>query len=513
MIAPETSIRVDLDGVHFALEAVQAVARGGAQVELADSARTQMAASRALVSKIVAAGKPVYGITTGLGPLSNRTVAADQARLLQLNLLRSHASGAGEPLPAEVVRAAMLLRANSLAAGFSGVRPELVERILALLNLGLHPVVPSQGSVGASGDLAPLAHLALPLIGEGKLDDGESVRTTTAVLAEHGLDAMELEPKEALALINGTQIIAAHAVLALLDAERLAASATAVAALSLAALGAKHTPFDPRIHAARPHPGQRRVAAQVRSLTADLPELATTSGRIQDPYSLRCIPQIHGAVLDALRPIRETLAIEINAATDNPLIFADDEAVLSGGNFHGHPLALACDSAKLAVASLGTISERRLYLLVDGEERGLPPCLVKEPGVNSGYMIVHYLAASLAAENRVLAHPSSVDSIPTSAGIEDVNTMGATASRHFRQIVANVETMIAGEALAAAQACDLVDRVPGGALGALHARIRERVPLLERDDRIAGDDVAAVLALLREGGLLIPELEDVTDGE
>ena len=513
MIAPERSKVVVLDGASLTLEEVRSVARAGARVGLADDARSRMIESRLLVAKIVEEALPVYGITTGFGALSNRTIPTEQVRRLQHNLLRSHAAGAGEPFPAEVVRAALLLRVNSLAAGYSGVRPELAERLLDFLNLRLHPVVPCQGSVGASGDLAPLAHLTLPLIGEGELDTPGGRLSAAEALRDAGLQPLALEPKEALALINGTQIIAANAVLALLDAERLVAAATSVAALSLAALGARTEPFDDRIHAARPHPGQRRIAAELRSLMGNVAVHPTRSGRIQDPYSLRCIPQIHGAVHDALRPVRETLSIEINAATDNPLIFAADEAVLSGGNFHGHPLALACDSAKLAVATLGTIAERRLNLLVDGEDRGLPPCLVKEPGVNSGYMIVHYLAASLVAENRVLAHPSSVDSIPTSAGIEDVNTMGATASRHFRQIVANVETIVAGEALAAAQACDLTGRVPGGRLGALHARIRERVPMLESDDRMISNDIAVALQLLREGGLNAIEPEELSDGE
>jgi histidine ammonia-lyase len=327
-------------------------------------------------------------------------------------------------------------------------------------------------------------------------------------LARGGLAPLVLAPKEALALINGTQIMAALGTLALLDAERLLAAAVAVAALSLCAVAARREPFDARLHAARPHPGQVATAAAIRALLRPVPEAAAPSPRIQDPYSLRCVPQVHGAVHDAVRPLRATLEIEVNAATDNPLVFAEDGAVISGGNFHGHPLALALDAAKLAVASLGTMVERRIALLVDGAERGLPPCLAAEPGLNSGYMIAHYLAAGLVAENRVLAHPSSVDSIPTSAGVEDYNSMGATAALHFRRVVANVETVVAVEALCAAQACDLAGRVPPGPLGALHARLRERVPPLARDDRIVADDVAAAVGLLREGKLAAPVDEE-----
>ncbi len=493
-----------VDGASLSLDDVAAVARQAVPACLDHTARERMLASRAVVQRIVETRTTAYGITTGFGALSDRAIPTEQVRQLQINLLRSHAAGAGDPLPTEVVRAALLLRANSLAAGRSGVRPELVETILSLLRANIHPIVPSQGSLGASGDLAPLSHLALPLIGEGTVEFGGRERDAASALAERGIAAITLEPKEALALINGTQVIAALAGLALHDAERLVRSATAVAALSLVVLAARHAPFDDRIHAARPHAGQRAVAATIRRLLSAVPEPPPISARVQDPSSLRCIPQIHGPVLDALKPLRETLSVEINAATDNPLIFAEpgeDDAVLSGGNFHGHPLALTTDDAKIDIASLGVIAERRINLLVDGESRGLPACLVAEPGLNSGYMISHYLAASLVAENRILAHPSSVDSIPTSAGVEDVNTMGATAARHFRQIVANVENIIAVEALCAAQACDLTARTPSGPLGQLHARIRAQIPFRDRDDRPVADDIAIARDLLRAGGL------------
>jgi histidine ammonia-lyase len=501
---------LEIDGKRLELHDVVAVARSGRSVRLAAAARRPIAASRQAVERIVDQDEPIYGVTTGFGALSDRLIPPEQTRALQINLLRSHATGAGDPLPVEVVRAAMLLRANSLARGCSGVRPILVETLLAHLNAGIHPVVPQQGSLGASGDLAPLAHLALPLTGFGTVEiDGRRIDAGRA-LNETGILPLALEPKEALALINGTQIMAALATLALLDAERLVASAISIAALSCCALAARRTPFDERIHAVRPHPGQVTIALTLRALLAGVPEVPLSVKRIQDPYSLRCVPQVYGAVRDALQPLRATLEVEVNAATDNPLVF-DDGVVLSGGNFHGHPLALGCDAAKTAVASLGTIVERRIALLVDGEERGLPACLAPEPGLDSGYMVAHYLAAGLVAENRVLAHPASVDSISTSANVEDYNSMGALAARHFRQIVANVEQIVAVEALCAAQACDLSGRVPTGPLGVLHARIRATVPILRHDDRVVADDVAAVRALLRDGRLIA--LPEASEGE
>lgn len=492
---------IQIDGETLTLEAVAAVALEGRPAQLAAAALRRMAVSRATVVHLVETATPAYGITTGIGSLSDRVITPADARLLQSNILRSHATGAGDPLPTEVVRAAMLLRAASLARGMSGVRPVVVETLLALLNAGVHPIVPCQGSLGASGDLAPLAHLALPLIGLGEVEVAGQ-RSEAAIAGDHlGITPLQLEPKEALALINGTQIMAALSTLALLRAERLQESALAVAALSCCALAARRAPFDARVHDARPHPGQVAIAAAMRAILSTVPEPAAMTARIQDPYSLRCIPQVYGAIRDQLLPLRASLAIEINAATDNPLIFGDD--LISGGNFHGHPLALASDAAKTAVASLGTMVERRIALLVNSEERGLPACLTREPGLSSGYMIAHYLSAGLVAENRVLAHPASVDSVPVSAGIEDYNSMGSVATRHLRQVVENVEKIVAIEALCAAQACDLADRVPPGPLGELHARIRARVPILEGDNRIVANDIAAATSLLREGALTL----------
>jgi histidine ammonia-lyase len=497
-----------VDGQSLRLDDVSVVARAMRPVRLAESALPGIEASRAVVEEIVADARPAYGITTGFGALSDQAISPAMTRQLQLNLLRSHAAGSGDPLPIEVVRAAMLLRANSLASGYSGVRPVLIERLLDLLNAAITPVVPRHGSLGASGDLAPLAHLALPLVGLGVVEvDGSRIDTAEA-LRNHGFEPLTLEPKEALALINGTQIMAALATLAVLDAEQLLATAINVAALSCCALAARRSPFDPRLQAVRPHPGQIAVAAAVRELLSQTPELPPLSKRLQDAYSVRCIPQVYGAIHDALIPPRAMLKIEINAATDNPLIFAGDDTVISGGNFHGHPLSLACDAAKCAVASLGAMVERRIALMVDGEVRGLPAFLVRHPGINSGYMIAHYLAASLVASNRVLAHPASVDSIPTSAGVEDYNSMGATAALTFRQIVEQVETIVAVEALCAAQACDLSGRMPQGALREIYDQIRAAVPELRGDERIVAGDIAAAGALVRSGRLVLASTRD-----
>lgn len=491
-----------VDGETLTLEDVAAVAMKGRPVLLAETALQRMGTSRATVAHLVDTATPAYGITTGIGSLSDRVISPADARLLQTNILRSHATGAGDPLPVEVVRAAMLLRAASLAHGLSGVRPVVVESLLALLNAGIHPVVPCQGSLGASGDLAPLSHLALPLIGLGEVEVAGQRMDAAAINQRFGIAPLQLEPKEALALINGTQIMAALAALSLLRAEHLMESAVAVAALSCCALAARRAPFDARVHEARPHPGQIAIAAAMRAILSTAPEPTTMTARIQDPYSLRCIPQVYGAIRDQLQPLRATLAIEINAVTDNPLIFGDD--LISGGNFHGHPLALASDAAKTAMASLGTMVERRIALLVNSEDRGLPACLTREPGLTSGYMIAHYLSAGLVAENRVLAHPASVDSVPVSAGIEDYNSMGSISTRHLRQVVENVERIVAIEVLCAAQACDLADRVPPGPLGELHARIRAHVPILEGDNRIVANDIAAATSLLQEGALTAP---------
>ena len=497
-----TTGSVSIDGHALRLGDVEEVARRGRPAHLDQRAAPAIEASRHAVDRIAATGKPTYGVNTGLGALSTAAIDSADARTLQHNLLRSHAAGSGTLLAADTVRAIMLIRANSLAAGYSGVRVAVVERLLDVLNAGITPAIPSQGSLGASGDLAPLAHLGLVLTGEGQVvDESGTSRAVGPYLEAAGIEPLELKAKEALAIINGTAAMAGLAALSLVDSERLLRTATIAAGLSAYAIGARREPFDPRLHDARAHRGQRVVARAMRDLLGPFDESLRKSARVQDPYSIRCIPPAFGAALDALGPLRTALEIEINSATDNPLIFADSDEALSGGNFHGHPLALPIEYAKVAIASLGTITERRIALLMDAGEYGLPAFLVANPGLNSGYMIAHYLTAGLVAENRVLAHPSAVDSIPTSANIEDFNSMGTTGARHLTEVVRNVERIVAVEMLCAAQACDLRSVQPEGRLGACYQIVRDHVPLLEADDRIIANEIETVTQLVRSGGL------------
>ncbi|CAN5763910.1 histidine ammonia-lyase [soil metagenome] len=495
-----TAASLQIDGRSMSLGAVEDVARRSRSVGLAEGTRMRIEASSAAVARIAATGEPAYGVNTGLGALSAQAIDVQDARKLQHNLLRSHAAGSGALLSADVARAIILIRANSLAVGRSGVRALVIERLIELLNAGITPAIPSQGSLGASGDLAPLAHLGLVLTGEGRvLDISGATDDAKDRLATAGIEPLALEPKEALALVNGTAVMAALASLALIDAERLLQTSIIVGALSAFAIGARREPFDPRLHDARPHQGQRRVASAMRDLLGLLVEEHRESPRVQDPYSIRCIPPALGAALDALQPLRTALEIEINSATDNPLIFSECDEVLSGGNFHGHPLALPIEYAKVAIASAGTITERRIALLMDGREYGLPPFLVANPGLNSGYMIAHYLTSGLVAENRILSHPSAVDSIPTSANIEDFNSMGTTGARHFTDIVRNVERIVAVEALCAAQACDLRSLEPEGRLGGCYRAVRGLVPRLDSDDRIIADEIETMTQFVRSG--------------
>jgi histidine ammonia-lyase len=465
----------------------------------------------------------VYGVTTGFGALASRPVPPADAARLQENLLMSHAAGVGEPLPRDVVRAMLLLRANTLALGHSGCRPLIVDRLLEFLARDVHPIVPEHGSVGASGDLAPLAHLALPLIGRGRVElEGQPLPALIA-LREVGLEPLVLEPKEGLALLNGTQLMSAIGALLLADADRLVRTASVAAAMSVEALLGTDVAFAAAYQLARPHPGQVAVAAELRHLLRDS-TIQTAHKRdphkVQDPYSLRCVPQVHGAVRDALDHLRRVLDIEMNSATDNPLVFVEgggvpEEAaatggghVISGGNFHGEPIALALDFAKLALAELGAISERRTALLLDERlNGGLPAFLVPASGLDSGMMLYQYTAAALASENKVLAHPASADSIPTSANQEDHVSMGAVAARHGRVVLDHVQRIVAIELVVAAQALDLrlANRAMEGAqagFGVTEARrrIREVVPHLDRD-REPGADLAAATTLVRDGRL------------
>jgi histidine ammonia-lyase len=516
---------VILTGADLTVADVEAVARHGAAVELDIHARHRIQEARDVIEALVAGGAVVYGVTTGFGDLASTFIPAADAGRLQENLLMSHAVGVGPAFPTEVVRAMLLLRANTLALGHSGCRPIVVERLLDLLRLRVHPVVPEQGSVGASGDLAPLAHLALPLIGRGAAEVGGRVLPGAEALAAVGLEPLALEAKEGLALLNGTQLMGALGALTLADADRLLRTASVVAAMSVEALLGTEVAFAAPYQLARPHPGQIAVAAQLRHLLRDS-DLQTShhdsAHKVQDPYSLRCVPQVHGAVRDALDHLRRVLDIELNSATDNPLVFpggggAPSDAiatggglVISGGNFHGEPIALALDFAKLAIAELGSISERRCALLVDPRlNGGLPAFLSPDPGRNSGLMIVQYTAAALASENKVLVHPSSADSIPTSANQEDHVSMGATAARHARTVLAHVEQILAIELLCAAQALDLRLEAmardgdapaPGVGVVEAHARMRA-VSAILREDRELGPDLEAAVGLVRGGTL------------
>jgi histidine ammonia-lyase len=507
----QTTVR--LNGRDLTLEDVEAVARHGAPVDLAPDARERMLASRATIDELVAAGDAVYGVTTGFGDLASVRIDPAQARRLQENLVISHAVGVGRAHDRETVRAMLLLRANTLARGQSGCRPVLVERLLDFLRLGVHPIVPEQGSVGASGDLAPLAHLAGPLIGRGEAEVGGERMSGAAALAQAGLEPLRLEAKEGLALLNGTQQMTALGALLILDAERLASVASVVAAMSVEALLGTDVAFAAAYHDARPHPGQLRVAGELRHLLRASGLQRAHHGeahKVQDPYSIRCIPQVHGASRDALAYARRVLEIEVNSATDNPLVFPDGSdadatavatgggRVISGGNFHGQPVALALDFAKLAIAELGSISERRTALLIDGRLSGLPPFLVEDAGLNSGLMLLQYAAAALVSENKVLVHPASADSIPTSANQEDHVSMGSIAARHARDVLRNVERVVGLELLCAGQGLDFrIERIapPGAGVAEAHRLLRERVAHLS-GDRDPGPDIQASLELV-----------------
>jgi histidine ammonia-lyase len=501
-----------LDGDTLTLDEVRVVADGRARAELAPAAREKVRRSRAVVEARLADGAPHYGINTGFGTLAEvRIDPADLARL-QRNLVLSHAAGVGSPLPLPEARALMLLRANVLAKGVSGIREETLDLLVGMLDRGVIPVIPERGSVGASGDLAPLAHLALTLIGEGEAwlaPPGEPpVRLPSAeALRRAGLAPTVLEAKEGLALVNGTQAMAAVGALTLLRAERLAALADLAGAMTLEGLLGSHRPFAPEIQAARGQPGQLAAAARLRELLAASELNASHQGpechKVQDPYSLRCMPQVHGAARDGIAFCRQVLALEVNAATDNPLVFPDTGEILSGGNFHGQPVALALDVLAIATSHLAAISERRVEQLVNPTLSGLPPFLAPRHGLNSGFMIAQVTSAALVSENKVLCHPASVDSIPSSAGREDHVSMGMTAALKARQVIENVRTCLAIELLVAAQAIDLRAPLrPARKVGEAHARIRAVVPHLS-EDRELHRDIEAVCRLVDDGALAL----------
>jgi histidine ammonia-lyase len=493
---------VEIDGGSLTLEQSAAVADGG-EVALAPAAVKRIEKARNYVEQLIERGEVVYGINTGFGALSDVTIPADRLRELQRNLVRSHACGVGEPLPEPTVRAMMVQRANVLSKGYSGCRTAVIETLIKMLNARVHPVVPSRGSVGASGDLAPLAHLALVTIGEGEAYCRGQRMLGAEAMSKAGIEPLILEAKEGLALLNGTQAMSAVGGLALLGAERLADAADVAGAMSLEALRGTPVAFDHKIQAVRPHPGQMRCARRLRELIegSEIRESHrdhAVDPRVQDAYAIRCMPQVHGAVRDSLTHVRRILEIEINSATDNPLIFADAGEVLSGGNFHGEPLALAMDYASVAVADLGTISERRVERLVNPDLSGLPAFLTPDPGISSGLMMAQVAAASLIAENNVLAHPASVSNLPTSANKEDHVSMGMTAALKFSQIVRNVEMILAIELMCAAQGLEFVKPLkPGPKLAEVYSRVREVVPPIEKDTPLSGY-IQMLVALIRD---------------
>ena len=491
-----------LTGEDLRVEDVWEVAVHGAEASIAADARSRMAAARELVDSLGA--EHTYGVNTGFGRFVSAHIPDEQAEELQLRLLRSHACGVGEPYPDDVVRGAMLLRANALAKGFSGARTETVELLVECLNRGVVPSVPARGSVGASGDLAPLAHLALPLVGEGEaVVEGERLEGGDA-LRRVGLAPIRLASKEGLSLVNGTQFMTAMAALGLVRAHRLAAVADLACALSLEALRGSRTSFRPAIHRTRPLEGQRASAANVWLLLegSAIIESHRWCDKVQDAYSLRCAPQVHGACRDLLRYVEETVTVELNAATDNPLVLLEEHEVVSNGNFHGQPLAFALDALALATAELASISERRVERLVNPSlSDGLPPFLVEEGGLNSGFMIPQYVAASLVSENKVLAHPASVDSIPTSAGQEDHVSMGNAAGLKAQRVLANAERTLAIELLAGAQAVEFLAPLrPGDGVAATHDAVRALSPRLD-EDRSLSADIERVAEAIRAGAI------------
>jgi histidine ammonia-lyase len=494
---------VELTGETLSLSQIAQVAYDGEAIRIAASAHRRIEASRKVIEEIVTKGAVVYGVSTGFGKLSDVHVPAVELRQLQLNLVRSHACGIGNPLSAPEVRAMILLRANVLALGFSGIRREVIEQLCELNNRAVVPVIPEKGSVGASGDLAPLAHLSLALIGEGEaFYEGERLPGGDA-LRKAGLKPVQLEAKEGLALLNGTQAMHAVGGLALFRAQRLARVADIAGAMTLEALKGTPTAFDARIHEARPHPGQQAVAEHLLGLLRDSEirqSHVANDPRVQDAYSLRCMPQVHGAVRGALDHCEQVLEIESRSATDNPLVFSDGGDVLSGGNFHGAPLALALDYAAIAVTDLMSISERRTDRLVNPDlSEGLPPFLSPHAGTHSGFMILHVAAVALLNEAKVLAHPASVDNLPTSGGKEDHVSMGMTAALKLRSIVENAEHLLAIELLSAAEGLEFRRPLKAGAgVEQAYQRVRKLSPAVEAD-RSMSSDIARVATAIREG--------------
>jgi histidine ammonia-lyase len=489
---------------HLTLEQLHAIHAGVVQLSLPESSRPVIRASQAIVQAAADGDAPVYGVNTGFGKLANQRISKEQLATLQLNLIRSHSVGVGEPLAPEIMRLMLVMKAASLARGHSGVREVVIDTLLAVHNAGLVPYVPSKGSVGASGDLAPLAHMTLALLGEGEmLVDGQRVPALPA-LQKAGIAPLQLGAKEGLALINGTQTSTALALHAFLSFEPVLESALVIGALTIDAARGSDGPFDPRIHAVRGQPGQIDVAQYYRELLKGSAIRAShTEGddRVQDPYCLRCQPQVVGACLDQMRHAARILLIEANAVTDNPLVFADDNAMVSGGNFHAEPVALAADGMALAIAEVGAIAERRIAMLIDASVSRLPPFLTADAGLHSGFMIAHVTAAALASENKSMAHPASVDSLPTSANQEDHVSMATFAARRLQAMIGNTAHILGIELLAAAQGVEFLRPLQSSAaLEQAHALLRQQIPAMHQD-RYLAPDIEHATTLVRNGAL------------
>lgn len=490
-----------MDGNHLQIEDVVAIARGGARIELTKEAIENVRRSRSMVDRMVEEQRVIYGITTGFGKFSDVMISGEDVSKLQENLIMSHACGMGDPYPVEVVRGIMALRINALAKGYSGIREETLLHLVELCNRGVHPIIPQQGSLGASGDLAPLAHMVLVMLGKGEAEVNGQRLSGKDALEHVGLAPIRLQAKEGLALINGTQAMTAQLCLALYDARVVLESAEVISAMTVEALRGIPKAFDPQLHLVRPHPGQQESA---RKLLLHLAGSERTSSqgelRVQDPYSLRCIPQVHGATRDTLEYVWQTVTRECNSVTDNPILFSETGDVISGGNFHGQPMAFAADFMAIAIAELANISERRTERLVNPQLSGLPGFLTENGGLHSGFMITQYVAASIVSENKVLCHPASVDSIPSSANQEDHVSMGTTATRKLRTVVGNTAKVLAIEYLAAAQAIEFGTGELGAGTGRAYQQLRNVIPRLT-EDREMHPDLARAEQLVREGTL------------
>lgn len=488
--------KVVLTGRDINVEEIIAVSKFNKRVELSEEARERVLKAYAFVKKKIEDKKPVYGITTGFGKLSNVFIEQEQSSKLQKNLIMSHACGVGRPFSEDVVRAIMLLRINTIAIGRSGVNPKVVDTLIDMLNKGVHPVVPEKGSLGASGDLANLAHIALVIIGLGEAYYNGRRMEGGAAMKEAGIPVVELSGKDGLGLINGTQIMTGLGSLHIYEADKLMKIANIAAALTMEAMLGLTGAMDPRIQSVRPHSGQIECASQILKLL-DGSTYTNKADRVQDAYTLRCVPQVHGASLDAIRYVKNVLDIEMNSVTDNPIVFPEDGDVISGGNFHGQPLALALDFLAIALSELANISERRIERLVNPQLSGLAPFLAKQSGINSGYMIAQYTAASLVSENKILASPASVDSIPSSANQEDHVSMGSIAARKAGEIIENVRRVLAIELMCAAQAIDLQQAgTLGVGTGEAYRIIRGIIPTLE-SDRVLYHDINKVVELIK----------------